>query len=393
MHELMEIDGVQSPVESPENAGELANRVARCATDGTAIYPIGGGMGLDYGTPPSRPGVAISLSKLNRVIDYPVEDLTITVEAGMTIAALIDLLLVNNQRLPIDVPFPDRATVGGAISVDVAGARRLGYGTWRDRVIGITVVNDRGELCSAGGRVVKNVAGYDLGKLYTGSLGSFGIITQVTLKLQPKPETQTWVTLRVDKNDLVATLNQLSTSQTQPIGVELLSVDNDPQRFDLAVLYEDNADAVAWQREQLIRECPHAEFNSHSQDWVERFTKSPRMADCAFRVIATMPPSAVAGFVQDVHSERVLVHGHAQSGIVRLGFASINQNEAITFARRILALATAAGGNSVIRRCPTEWKSSLPIWGRPPAGLDLMKKIKREFDPKNILNPGRTAIG
>ena len=141
---------------------------------------------LDFGMPPARPGIALSTTALNQVIDYPARDLTITVQAGITMKELQATLAKENQWLPIDIP--ETATIGGAIACDVSGPRRYGYGTLRDYVIGITVVNDRGEETHAGGRVVKNVAGYDFMKLHTGALGTLGVITQVTLKVKPKPE-------------------------------------------------------------------------------------------------------------------------------------------------------------------------------------------------------------
>ena len=143
---------------------------------------------LDYGLPPARPGVAVELRALDKVIDFPARDMTITVEAGITIARLDEITRAEGLHLPIDVPDPERATLGGAIACNVSGPRRYGYGTFRDYMLGITTVNDRGEEVSAGGRVVKNVAGYDLMKLHTGAMGTLGVITQVTLKLRPVPE-------------------------------------------------------------------------------------------------------------------------------------------------------------------------------------------------------------
>src|SRR5438874_457698 len=189
MSDSMIIDGVgPMPVERPASVAELCAIIKRCADTKTAIYPVGGGTMLDYGMPPARPGIALATAALNQVIDYPARDLTITVEAGITMQKLHETLAAENQWLPIDVPNPEQATIGGAIACDVSGPRRYGYGTLRDYVIGITVVNDRGQETHAGGRVVKNVAGYDLMKLYTGSLGTLGVVTQVTLKVRPKPE-------------------------------------------------------------------------------------------------------------------------------------------------------------------------------------------------------------
>src|SRR5262249_20063838 len=242
------IDGIELPVEEPATADELAARVAGLAAAGSAVYPLGGGTGLDYGTPPTRPGVALSLARLDRLIDYPARDLTITVEAGMTVARLRELLAAEGQRLPIDIPNPETATIGGAVAVDVSGPRRFGYGTFRDRVIGITVVNDRGELCTAGGRVVKNVAGYDLAKPYTGSLGSLGVITELTFKLQPAPPSSLWAGAWINPGEVAAVLDMIHESQTRPVAVELLNAEAAgrlpvPGRrdsgFSLLVLFED----------------------------------------------------------------------------------------------------------------------------------------------------------
>src|SRR6478736_2819398 len=133
---------------------------------------------------------------------YPARDMTITVQAGVTIARLRDVLKAEGQQLPVDVPFPDRATLGGAVATNASGPRRFGHGTLRDYVIGISVVDDRGEEMKGGGRVVKNVAGYDLMKLYTGSLGTLGIITQLTLKVKPRPEASRWVVITTVPDDI-----------------------------------------------------------------------------------------------------------------------------------------------------------------------------------------------
>src|SRR4029077_853691 len=135
----------------------------------------------------------------NRVIDYPARDMTITVQAGLPIAVLQRTLATENQRLPLDVPRPELATLGGALATNVSGPRRYGFGTLRDYVIGITTVNDEGHEVKAGGRVVKNVAGYDLCKLHVGALGTLGVITQVTLKLRPLPEHQQLIAVRANK--------------------------------------------------------------------------------------------------------------------------------------------------------------------------------------------------
>src|SRR5438270_5640914 len=143
--------------------------------------------------------------------------MTVTVQAAMTLARLQGLLAAENQRLPVDVPQADRTTLGGALAANASGPRRYGFGTLRDYVIGISMVNDEGHEVKAGGRVVKNVAGYDLMKLYVGSLGTLGIITQVTLKLKPRPEEEALVFLGCTSDRLGPLLDQLHRSPTRPV--------------------------------------------------------------------------------------------------------------------------------------------------------------------------------
>jgi glycolate oxidase FAD binding subunit len=172
----------------PADQEEVAAVVAECYEQRFPLYPIGGGTSLDFGLPAKGEGVGLSLAKLNRVLDYPARDMTITVEAGITMQALANVLAAERQRLPVDVPQADKATIGGVIATNWNGPRRYGEGTIRDYVIGISAVDGRGQPFKGGGRVVKNVAGYDFCKLLTGSLGTLGVITQVTLRLKPIPE-------------------------------------------------------------------------------------------------------------------------------------------------------------------------------------------------------------
>ena len=169
---------------------------------------------LGLGGKPARAGWAIDLRGLASVIDYPARDMTITVQAGITFAALHTILAAENQRLPIDVPRPTATTLGGAMADNISGSRRFGFGTLRDYVIGISTINDEGQETKAGGRVVKNVAGYDLCKLHIGALGTLGIITQVTLKVRPKLEASALFTLSCDDGSVAALVDQLHQTRT-----------------------------------------------------------------------------------------------------------------------------------------------------------------------------------
>ena len=181
----------------PATQAELSRFVAENAREHKRIlYPVGGRTALNYGYPPLQPGEIVSTANLTETVDYPARDMTVTVEAGIRMDDLSALLKAERQQLPIDVPQSNRATLGGVFATNSSGPRRFAYGTMRDHCVGITAVDARGRLFHAGGRVVKNVAGYDLCKLLVGSLGTLAIITQLTLKLRPLPESsaQLWAT-------------------------------------------------------------------------------------------------------------------------------------------------------------------------------------------------------
>src|SRR5262249_38550055 len=175
------------------------------------------------GYPTNTPGIGVDLRHLDQVIAYPARDMSITVQAGITIANLQEILAKEDQQLPVDVPFPEQATLGGAIAVNASGPRRYGYGTLRDYVIGISFINDEGQEVKAGGRVVKNVAGYDLMKLHIGALGTLGIVTQVTLKVRPQAEAESIAQVDCGAASLGDFLDRLKNAPIRSVCVDVLN--------------------------------------------------------------------------------------------------------------------------------------------------------------------------
>jgi glycolate oxidase FAD binding subunit len=391
------IDGVgPMPVERPATVAELCDVVRRCAADGTAIYPVGGGTLLDYGTPPARPGIALSTANLNQIIDFPARDMTITAQAGITMARLHEITTTERLWLPIDVPNPETATLGGSIAANVSGPRRYGYGTFRDYVIGITLVNDQGEETKAGGRVVKNVAGYDLMKLYTGSLGTLGVITQVTLKLKPMPEAWASCLFFCGRDHLADALDLLHRSATRPSGVGFRSVyegDKTAQVWALRIAFDGSSEAVTWQREQLSRELEPPGYSVADCTQGEGIMTHLAVGSSARFVCRTSLRTSGAPDVcrRVLEFGNVGLHGIAAGAIIRCDVA--DDGWTVADARRLLENLTEsaqpAEGNVVIERCPTEWKKSLPVWGRPPTDVALQRAVKRALDSKGIFNPGR----
>jgi glycolate oxidase FAD binding subunit len=397
-------------VERPRSAEEIGELVRRAAAAGQGIYPIGGRTQIGLGSPPTKPGIAVDVRGLDAVLDYPARDMTITLKAGVTIAALQRLLAGENQRLPIDVPRSKEATVGGTLAANVSGPRRLGYGTLRDYVLGMSVVNDEGHEVKAGGRVVKNVAGYDLPKLHIGALGTLGVITQVTLKLRPLPEATALVAVGCGGAGLRQLLDHLHGSRTRPVSVDVL---NSPAARALAtagpalpaaewvviVGYEDNMSAVSWQISQLMEEvAPAGVLGMEARAGVAASTLWQGLTEFDLRPASTISfkanalPGAVAGFCLEtaVLPEQPLLIARAGSGVVRGHISGdLTPERAAVILKGLQERAVAAKGNVVLTHCPAGWKRSLPVWGAPRGDAWLMRRVKDALDPHGVFNPGR----
>lgn len=421
-------DGVQAVgLHRPTTLDELAEVVRERGGAGTAMFPRGGATALDYGNPPTRPGVALELGGLNRVIDYPAADMTITVEAGLSIAELGRALAAEGQFLPLDVSRPEEATIGGALACNAAGSRRYGWGRPRDQIIGVAFVDARGRVVRGGGRVVKNVAGYDFPKLLTGSLGTLGVIAEVTLKVRPRPEARAmaWRPCR-DAEALAAFPRSLNRSATRPTVVdalnrsaaariaERLGLPFDPARHvgALVVGFEDNADATRWQIDRFREEL--AGFGPGIAD--DGVVRNDGDADPLWRELADFPewideelrragplsftanlkPTAVREFLDALDPDRWLALAHAGNGIVRAhlrGDADADPNRVGAELTALRARALAAGGNLTLPRCPTERKADWKVWGEPRGDWALARLVKSALDPEGLLNPGRFVGG
>ncbi len=402
----------------PDTQEALVDVVRDCYAGDQVIYPIGGGTSLDYGLPPKADGVGLGLDALQRVVEFPARDMTITVEAGMTMAALAECLAEENLRLPIDVPDQAAATLGGVVATNFNGPRRFGEGTVRDYVIGISAVDGRGTPFKGGGRVVKNVAGYDFCKLLTGSLGTIGLITQVTLKLKPIPNAHQVVACAPP--DLAAAdqlLAALVESETAPTAVELLvgtgwqqdrfaaDVNADAARPLLALAFEGTAQEVDWSVEQLKTEWRRLQMNqthllagSEADQWLQMLAEFPRRGpaagdDAALVLKANVVPSGTTRFVAQVQAldPTATIQAHAGNGTVIVRFADLPDGGiGRDLVGNLDALAARLHGNVVMLANPARAEMTRQsVWGGIDAPYRLMEAIKREFDPKNLLNRGR----
>lgn len=374
----------------PNSIAELGDLVRRAIAENVGLYPTGGGTMLHLGLPPVKPGYLVDMRGFDQVIDYPARDMTITVRAGITIAKLQEILGKENQRLPIDVPSPETATLGGAIAVNASGPRRYGFGTLRDYVIGISFTDDAGKEAKAGGRVVKNVAGYDLCKLHIGALGTLGIVTQVTLKLKPLPEERGLAVIQCTVERLGELLEKIHASAARPVCVEANAT-------TVIVGFEENRDAVKWQLEQFEREVPSGMRaivsigDVAAAEWRRLLDAQSTPARLEFK--ANVLPSQLAGFVRLLGEYGISWQAQAGNGIVKgTTSADLTLDEANHMLNEVRATALAAQGNLIVTRCPTAWKQELKLWGEPRGDWPLMRKVKKELDPRDLFNPGRFMV-
>jgi glycolate oxidase FAD binding subunit len=402
-------------VQEPATQGELVAAVREAFENGTPLFPMGGGTSLGFGLPAKEQGIGLSLKGLNRIVDYPARDMTVTVEAGVRMKELAELLAKEGQRLPVDVPNAEQATIGGVIATNWNGPRRFGEGAIRDFVIGISAVDGRGNEFKGGGRVVKNVAGYDFCKLLTGSMGALGVITQVTLRLKPIPAQSALVACSVpDGAAAERLLGALIQSKTTPVAVEVLAGPewrNDPTLAGLrhdspSALYvvvglEGTAAEVEFMVGQLIEEwhelgveMPHV-VGETAALW-QRLIEFSASGNSPLVLKANVVPS---GTTKMIDAARRLdpdcsIQAHAGNGVVLIKMSKFPaQGLSRALVGDLQPVAAGQQGQVVILSNPSGAEMThQSAFGMTDSPLALMREVKRKFDPKDILNRGRFVV-
>ena len=391
-------------------AADVADIVSAACGEWRPVYPVGGGTSLGLGAVADESGAVLSLGKLNRLIDYPSRDLTITVEAGMTMAELAGHLAAENQRLPLDIALAETATVGGVVAANLSGPRRYQFGTMRDYLLGVNAVDGTGKTFSTGGRVVKNAAGYDLTRLMIGSLGSLGVITQVTLMVRPQPAMSAFAVMALpslEQADFL--LESLQSNDLEPTALELVA----NERFDVGPYpdapvtlwagFESSEIEVRWMLDRTQELCRKAGVEVALVD-DQKFVASCWQAlteqaavvpegrrDATLAVEVTVLPSkTVAGVkrLQEIEP-KVSLHCRAGNGVLVAQF-SCEPDRTADRVKEIRAAAVELGGHAIVAAFPLE--STLDqqaIWGPAGPEMRVMQRIKQQFDPEGILNPGR----
>jgi glycolate oxidase FAD binding subunit len=340
--------------------------------------------------------------------------MTVTVEAGMTVARLQEALAENGQWLPIDPPLPEKVTVGGIIAANLSGPVRLSQGTIRDFLIGLKVIQANGIMIKGGGRVVKNVAGYDLPKLYCGSFGTLGVIVEATFKVRPRPEAQAVLLLTFPSAGQAMDLAlRLLGSELQPFFLELANFDpleeeNRDDTYRLVVGFAGIKEEVAYQCAR-IRELTQSQ-ESVFDEWAEENAQTlmqtlrnfPVSGAALLRCKTSLLPTQVAAFCKDVQEE-VGLYGlsvrhlaRAGNGIIYSRFlrsAQVSPEKLLSLVNWLRILAKKLDGYVVVEALDPVLKERVDVWGHVGGAFPLMKKLKETLDPQGMLNPGRFAGG
>jgi glycolate oxidase FAD binding subunit len=420
------VDGVTPTLcVHPASQEEVSSVVGACAETGAAIIPWGGGTAMGMGNRPARADVAVILDRLNRIVEFDAANLNVTAEAGMRFADLQVELAKQRQFLPLDPPSEGKATVGGILATNGSGPCRLLYGTARDWVLGMRVALPNGERIRCGGKVIKNVSGYDMNKLFIGSLGTLGIITEATFKLLPLLAVRASVAgVFAELSQAAGVVAKVLDSVLLPEAMELLGGDAvallgqtlglDATGYGLAVSFAGSRETVERQVRDFTGLFRDAKARATAALPDERTKPAWKTVRNVFGLLPDQPPErivckigvlvsrtadmlAAAETLGRRHRLRAAVTAHAGSGVVRacylLGPEAPPVEVLASGIEELRRESERAEGSLVLQAAPAVLKAHLDAWGKPGGAFDVMRRLKAEFDPRGVCNPGRFLGG
>lgn len=379
---------------SPGDAGEIAEVLRFAQGNELAVMPTGGGTKLPWGNP-VKATIEMNLRRLSDLREHAWQDLTCTVQAGCSWAAMQSQLAQHGQMVALDPLWPEHATVGGIIASNDSGALRLKFGGLRDLIIGMTVVLADGIVARSGGKVVKNVAGYDLHKLMTGSFGTLGVIAEVNFRLHPAEHSaRTWsIASREEKTPLAsAYAESLLAFLDSQIDASCVQIRASAEACALDIRVAGIPECFDEYESQIRRIFDGFEITASDEIiWQER----QRIFDSEFEFILKISavPNEICTIISELQqwaraqNTKLVVAGQA-TGIITAGWSG-PPAASIALIERLRERASTLGGGAVLQRMPEALRGELDVWGMQANALPLMREIKRRFDPGRILNPGR----
>jgi glycolate oxidase FAD binding subunit len=393
------VEGVEpSFVIEPGSVEEMSELMKLARAEGLAVAPQGSRTKTHLGNPPRELDLIVGTARMNEIIEYVPGDQVVRVQTGIKLADLREILSESNQMLAIDPPEAD-ATVGGLIATNASGPRRYSYGTVRDLIIGIRVVLADGTVAKAGSKVVKNVAGYDLSKLFTGSLGTLGLIAEANFRLHPIRDVSRTVVAEIGggPQEVYAAASAVVRTQAEPTAIEL-RYDGDGKL--LSVLLESIEGGI----EAKVDTVSHV-LGGHGtvrdpQEGDQLGATLPPVEEEDALVKVSAPPAeltAVLDSVLGAAERRGLDHprmtGHAGTGVTFVGLSGGDAGAKADVIEELREIWVRRGGSVVLLDAPRELKERAGVWGPPRDDIGLMARVKDKFDSRGIMNPGRFIGG
>lgn len=400
-------------VVSPASAEALGRVVQFAHRRGLGLIPAGNASKLHWGGVVENARIVLRMHRLDRIVEHAAGDLTLTVEAGAKLQTVSEMLAKSRQFLAIDPTYADDATIGGIVATADMGSWRQQYNSIRDRLIGVSFVRSDGEAVKAGGRVVKNVAGYDLMKLLTGAYGTLGILTQLTFRLYPLPEDSETVVATGEVEAIARVSQALRSSSLVPSAFDLVSPallnaldfgDGTPgdRAIGLCARFQNVAPSVRQQCDRLLeltqnegltaqrlRDDPERNLWRRSQQHLETGTPDDRL----LLKLGVRPAETVATLqrIDDIFQGTAIARLHAGSG---LGLLHVPRDRATTaYLMQLRRHCQSCGGFLTILEAPQSLKRQIDIWGYSGSATAAMERIKQQFDPQTILSPKRFVVG
>lgn len=388
---------VPSFVVEPGSVDEISAVMKLASANNLVVCPRGGGTKMGLGAPPRSVDIVLGMVKMDEITEHVPGDQVVRVQAGVKLETLQEKLAEANQMLALD-PSETGATVGGVVATNSSGPRRFRYGTVRDLIIGITVVLADGTVAKAGGKVVKNVAGYDLAKLFTGSLGTLGVIADCNFRLHPRPDAARTVAVEVETPQAAQDAVQaIVHSQVEATAIELHW--NGGTKL-VSALFESIPGGIEAKEERarFLLE-PFGEVRALSDDEGSNLGPlDPSPAADEVSVKITAPPAELAAVLESVldaagrRGVTARFTGHAGTGVTFAGLSG-DEGAVLEVVNEVRDIRTRYGGSLVVRSAPPSFKEGLDVWG--PAGDygGLLRRVKEKFDPGYAMNPGRFVGG
>ena len=423
------VDGVvPQAVACPDDRAQLVEILRWASAAKATVFPRGGGTRQGLGNIPERVDLVLDLRRLNHILDYQPADMTVSTEAGITVSALHEELAAGGMFLPIEAPVAATATIGGTLSVAGSGPLAFAYGPPRDWLIGIGVVSANGVETKAGGKVVKNVTGYDLNKLYTGSLGTLGVIVEATFKVSPQaPESGALLASFPNLEASIEAGRILVRSAAGPLayfcatngvsrrfqgrqGISIDQPDGNPSGLDCIAFafysgrpratkrrMDESAAALEGAGATAVTRLESAQ-TPQVLEWVRDLGWSAATQPfLALKV--SVPPQTVLGAAAELQRVNLIsgppdIAADPGFGTIRVlwwndGHETPSEQSCLDAISAVRKVARDNGGTAVVEYCPIEIKPRIDVWGEEPEGMEIMRRIKNKFDPDSILNPGR----